>query len=172
MLELLDPFLRRMHGNGGGRRETAPVRAKEIRQHAIQGPAGGPPQLSARIARHGQPERRIDDREVDADLVHSIDQKLRHHGRGEVAGVPGGYCPEGRPRRAPVAAFLGRLGVPAAGRRVPVPLPCRRAVVPDPAVAQLRTGNVLQIVLEERNELDDMTVAIDYGMLQRCTNPG
>jgi glucokinase len=104
--ELGDCLLRRVHRDHRGRGQPVAELGEIIRGHDVEPADHGVPGLVVGDARDAEPGGRVDDAEIDAELVEPVVQHLGHHRRRAVAGV-GHQVPE-----AVVAAALA--GEPAA----------------------------------------------------------
>jgi hypothetical protein len=102
-------------------------------------------------------ERRVEDGEIEADLVEPLVQEARQHRRGAVEGVARRHAPPARPRHAGRRAARSRraggsIDGPSINRSKPAPRP--RATELDHEVAH------------EREELHEVAVAVDDGMVE------
>ena len=155
IVELGDRLLRRARGDDRHRREAAAVWREHLGRHPVVGAGGVPVKLIVRNAVDEEPEARIDDGEVDAELRQALVEERRKKRSGLVARV-GRRAPPDRAAQALVLAL-----VPAH----PIPL-----VVPPPERAQLidraRPARLAQPLQENRDRLDPVAVAVDDRMLK------
>ena len=98
------------------------------------------------IVEPGNAGRRVEMREVEAEIVHARAEELRQHRHRAVARV--------RPRRhAPPEAAAGLI-VLLVGRALPV------------ALDDARSGEILEEVFDREARLDDVRVAVDHGVIE------
>src|SRR5216684_8293027 len=72
-LKFLDRFFRRMHRDNAGRRDTVLELAEEVRDEHVAGAAGRAAHFVVALERRKQRNiRRIEHREIEADLVHPL----------------------------------------------------------------------------------------------------
>src|SRR5262249_11183247 len=120
-------------------------------------------ELVVRLGGEDESETRVEDAEVDPELVHARVEEPREEGRGAVQGVAGGHDP---PAVSPTAL------VPA--------MPLRGGVGPEPgwtsdqrrseALGELGASVLLQGVEIVRHHLDEMAVAIDDRVAERTAD--
>src|SRR2546425_411637 len=96
-----------------------------------------------------QPERGVEQAEVDAEVVEPLVEEFRHHGGGPVERVARLAPPRG-PERPLVQSLL-------AGHRVPAALDVLALEVLD----ERRPADLLQVVEEDRHWLEPVAVAVD-----------
>jgi len=101
--ELLDCLVRRVHRDHGGRGQPVAEVAEIIRSDDIEAADHRAPGLLVVDARDAQTRGRIDDAEVDPQLVEAVVQHPRHHRGGAVARIGG---------LAPPIAFHGDAAAP------------------------------------------------------------
>ena len=104
-LELLDRFVGRVHRDHAGRDHAITEPGEHLGVVEVVRARRRAPQLVVAHARqrdHLQAGARVDDREVEADLVESLVEQARQHGGAAVERVLGRYRPPHRYRRAVV----------------------------------------------------------------------
>ena len=159
-LRLGDRLGRRVHRNGRRRGQPLLVLGEEVGKHDVERAAGGTAHLLILLADELQPQRRIDDAEIDAELVEAPAQQARQQRGGAVERVFGGAPPPGSARHADVAALGG-------GEVVPIRADMLRHDALE-ALEDARPRDLAQILLVGRPVFDDVPVAVDHGM----TEPG
>src|ERR1700730_8602414 len=88
-LELLDRLLWGVHRDHRRRGQPVAEIAEIIGRDDVEAANHRAPGLVVLDARYAEPRGRIDDAEIDPQLVEAIVQHARHHRRGAVAGVGG-----------------------------------------------------------------------------------
>ena len=162
VLQLLDGLGRGEHRDRCGRRHPVRVFAVELGHHRILGAAAGASNVLLGLVEEEEPEGRVDDGEVEPQLVEPLAQQPGQHGCGPVEGIPRRNPPERRPGGAMDPAFLG-------GERVPAPvLALARAL--EVVLDHLRACRLLQEVQEHRDVLQHMAVAVHDRVVQSCAN--
>ena len=157
-LSLADGLLRSPHGNDGGGNKTVAVAAKEVRMHHVDGPDVGETKLVVRNPPKTQPLRRVEHREIDAEIVEARPQEAWEHGGRTVERVGGGRKPEGRSNCA--------LGLPLF-RREAVPSVVLVALHKlDVALDHARAGHLLEVVENDRLDLEEVAVGVNDGMVE------
>ena len=110
-VELLEGLFRRDGGDDRHRREAIFQAAEGVRGVAVVGPGAQAPGALVALGRQLEPDARVADGEVDAELGQPLMQEPGRAGSGEVPGVVG-EAPPGRPEGAARRAFLGAQGGP------------------------------------------------------------
>ena len=126
----------------------------------VEGAAGGPPRLVVGDARHPQPHRGIEDREVDPELVQPLVEQPRQEAGRAVTRVARGRRPE---------RFLGQAPPLPLGHRqrerLAHTLANRREALGRPVAA-----DAAQLLDDHRTELQPVAVGVDDGMAQLASN--
>jgi hypothetical protein len=94
VVELLDRLLRRVHGDDRRRGHTIGKGAEIFGRDDIVGAASGAARLAIADARHPQTAGRIDDCEIEPDLVEALIEEPRKNRSREVARILGRMGPE------------------------------------------------------------------------------
>jgi hypothetical protein len=111
-------------------------------------------------ARQAEPGGRIDDREIEADLVQPVVQHLRHHRGGAVERVLGLAVPEIRHRHALLPPLLGGHLQCVGGGLQRCQKPVRREIA----------AGLAHFLAEYRRVFEPVAVAVNDGMLQIGAN--
>jgi len=158
--ELVDGLLGRVHGDDGGRRDPVGKVAEGFGREDVERAAGGPAPRVVGDAGNAEPDGRVEDREVDTQLVQTLVEEPRQHSRRPVARVPRGGRPEG-----------------LLGDAAPSPL-CHRErqglthLAPDRQEALRGTiaADTPELVAHDRAILQPVPVGVDHGMTQPGSN--
>ena len=152
--ELLDRLLGGVHRDHRRRGQAVAEVAEIIGRDDVEAADHRAPGLGILDARYAEPRGRIDDAEIDPELVEPVVQHPRHHRGGAVAGV-------------------GRLASPIAfhGDAAAAPLVDRErqrvgdaAHVPEQPVRRLVAGRLAHLLGEHRPVFDPMAVGVDDRM--------
>src|SRR5437764_12296774 len=156
IVKLLDRLLGGVHGDDRGRGHAVAEIAEIFGRHDIVGPTGGTARLAVADPRHAQPTGRIDDREIEPNLVEAFVQEPREYGGREIAGVLRRMSPERLLADPPPATLLDRHRQDAA----------RAAPDRVPAAHRRLTANFAQLFGKDRAILDPVPVGIDDRMVE------
>ena len=150
---LLDRLLGCVHRHHRRRRHPVLERGEHLRVHAVHRAGHRAPQFLVGIRHVKEPERGVDQGEVDAEVVEALVEEARDHRGGPVERA-GGLPPPRRPHEAPVEP-VGRRGVVpgGVGRLLHELLDRAR---------HLRPGHVAEIVEEDRDRLQPVPVPVDH----------
>src|SRR5947207_5001669 len=129
IVKLLDRLLGGVHGDDRGRGHAVAEIAEIFGRHDIVGPTGGTARLAVADPRHAQPTGRIDDREIEPNLVEAFVQEPREYRGREIAGVLRRMSPERLLADPPPATLLDRHRQDAA-RAAPTAFQPRTAASP------------------------------------------
>ena len=159
-VEFGDGFVRREHRDHRRRCQPVAELGEVFRGDDIEAADHGAPGLVVGDARDGKTGRRIDDAEIDAELVEPVVEHARHHRRGAVARVG---------RLATPIAFHGHATLLAFGNRQ---AECvgDAPLGGDETIGRLVARHLAHTLGEDRVVLDPMAVAVDDGMLYAGTN--
>ena len=151
VFELCDCFVGRMHRDRGGRRDSVAKLSADFRVHRVQRTTRDSPHLIVVNRRQREPERRIQDRKVDAEIVQpGVEQPRRHHRREVVRVVDDA---------PPCAAHVAGVAISTrTGRMI-----AKLAIV---ALEHPAAADLLKVFVEERRRLDQMPVGVDHRMIQ------
>ena len=151
---LFDGFLGGVHGHHGRRSHAVGEGPEHLGIHPVHRARHRAAQILVGIRDVEEPERRIHEREVDAEVVESLVEEPRHHGGGPVqriAGLP--------PPRGPMGTALHALG--------------RRHLVPARVLGLLHelvddggAAHVAQEVEEDRDGLEPVAIAVDHRVIE------
>ena len=149
--EFGDRLLGGVHRDDRGRGQPVAEPVEIIGRDDVVGADHGASGLVVLDARQAQPGGRIDDREIDADLVEPGVEHFRHHRRRTVERVLGLTVPEIRLRDAAPGA-LGRLQLEGVGRRFEGG---------EEPVGPLVAAGLAHLFAEDRGIFEPMSVAVD-----------
>jgi hypothetical protein len=164
VLEFRDCFGGRVHWHARRRRYAIGVLAENIGMIVVESAADSAAQFVILYMGREQTLAGVQDGEIEAHLVETLMQQLRHGGGRAVVGIFGGIRPPYRARNAKFAALFERGVVPAEiegsieGRLV--------------ALEERPAANVADVVEQRGLEFDYMTVGIDDWMADPGTNFG
>ena len=153
-------LLRGVHGHHPRRGHPVGEGPVGGRVELVEATADPDAQLVVRDARDPEALRRIEDRVVEAELVHAVVHELRRRRGGEVAGVAG--------RRAPPRALRGAGGEAAVVVRVHDPV--ERARLAPVALVGGAPEGFPQVRLHRRQVLEHVPVGVDDRVLQASTD--
>ncbi len=151
---LLDGLLGRVHRHHGGGGDAMGIGPEHLRVHPVDGTRHRSPDLLVGVRDVEEPERGIEDAEVEPEVVEPLVEEPRHHGRGSVEGA-GRLAPPGGPVNPPAHPFVGRQVVPG-----------RLAGLLHEPIHHRWPGHVTQVIEEDGNRLQPVSVAIDDGMIE------
>jgi hypothetical protein len=159
--ELFDRFLRRVHRDDRRRGHAVAEIAEIIGRDDVVGADHGAPGLVILDPRQPQPGRRIDHREIGADLVEALVEQLWHHRGRPVERVLALAVPE-------IGLCYAPLGPLGRGHLQPLAGTPRR----QKAVGRLVAADLAHLLGEDRRKLDPVTVAVDDRVLELCMDLG
>ena len=150
--EFGDRLLGVVHRDDRGRGQPVAEPVEIIGRDDVVGADHRAPGLVVLDARQAQPGGRIDDREIDADLVEPLVEHLRHHRRGAVERVLGLAVPE-------IRAARRRAGARSAGCSLSASVvDLQRGEEP---VGRLVAAGLAHLFAEDRGVFEPMSVAVD-----------
>ena len=144
-----------MNRNDRYRRKSSGIGREHVSRHHVVSAGRGPAQVILGDAVEGEPEARIDQREVDAQLRQALVQQGRQQGGCLVEGIAGDSPPVAAPR-AIVLALLPVGAVPGV-----IALPERSDLVDGFSAAHFA-----QVFEKHRHRLQPVAVTIDHWVFQ------
>ena len=165
VLQLLDRLRRGVHRHDRGGCQPVVQTTEHLGVVQVEGARRRPAEVvvwHARQRDHEQAHARVDDAEVEPDLVHALVQQPWQHGGGAVERVLGGHRPPHRHGGTRIEALLG--GHPERAPDV--------AHVGDPPVRHVGAADVAEEVEEHRHHLELVRVGIDDRMVDAFADLG
>ena len=164
MIERGERFFRRMHRNEPHRSHPVVMFAVEVRDHRVVGATEGGPEIVVGRGYVVETGRGVEDRVVDAQLVHARAAQRGKDRGGTIKRVPRGGPKELRPANALIEALLRAGAGPLARLGTLVP---RQNVV-----AQFGPEHRRNIVQNDLAVFQDVPVGVDRRMTLPRTNIG
>jgi hypothetical protein len=158
--ELVDGLLGRVHRDDRGGRDAIGEIAELVRDIHVEGAAHRAAHLVVLDPRRDQSRARIENREIEAELIETLVEQPRDDSGRAIERVLRRLHPETLGGDAEVGPFRGHH-------------PDRRAdamVRRDERVGDARSGDASQVVDDRGAELDVVAVGIDHRMTQACAD--
>ena len=156
VFDLLDRLLRGVHRDDRRRGHAVGKGAEIFGGDDVVGAAGGAARLAVADARHAQTARRIDDCEIEPDLVEALIEESRKDRSREVARVLGGMRPERLLADTAAPPLLDRHRQHAA----------RAAADRAPAAHRGLAADLAELLGEDGPVFDPVAVGVDNRMIE------
>jgi len=159
-IHLRDRLIRRVHGDDRRGGETVPELLEILGGDDVEAADDGAAGLVVGDAVDAESRRRIDDREVDADLLEAVVEHPRHHRGGAVASIGRLARPIGLHGDATLLALRDRELERVGNALLALDEPVRRLVA----------GNLAHPLREDREIFEPVAVGVDDRMLEAGTD--